>query len=212
MIRIGSGLASDDAGVESFAEAAARASLQLAGSPCDLALVFAGARSMEHVDAGLDALSQRLEPATVLGCGAQGVVGSGRELEDGGVAVWAASLGGGSAEPFHVRAEPLESGLALAGVPDAHGADAALLLADPYSFPAEPLLAALADSRPELPVIGGIASASGAGGSLIGPDGPLVEGAVGALLRDADLRTCVSQGARPIGPEMTITAGEESVV
>ena len=210
--RIAVGISHEDAGVDSFSEAAARAALALGGAPCDLALVFAGARSIEHAEAGLEAVHERLRPATVLGCGAQGVIGSGRELEDGGVTVWAASLGAGSAEPFHVRAEPLEGGLALAGVPDAHGADAALVLADPYTFPAEPLLAALADTRPELPVVGGIASAGGAGSAIFGPGGTVPEGAVGVLLRDTAVRTCVSQGARPIGPEMTITAAEENVV
>ena len=38
------------------------------------------------------------------------------------------------------------------------------------------------------------------------------EGAVGAVLRGVEVRTCVSQGARPIGPEMTITAAEGNQV
>jgi small ligand-binding sensory domain FIST len=35
---------------------------------------------------------------------------------------------------------------------------------------------------------------------------------VGVALRGVDVRPCVSQGARPIGPEMVITAGEENVI
>ena len=38
------------------------------------------------------------------------------------------------------------------------------------------------------------------------------DGAVGVRLEGVDLLPCVSQGAAPIGPEMTITAAEGHVV
>ena len=38
------------------------------------------------------------------------------------------------------------------------------------------------------------------------------EGAVGVALSGVDVRPCVSQGARPIGPEMTVTAAEGNVI
>ena len=93
-------------------------------------------------------------------------------------------------------------------------ADAMLLLADPYTFPVEALLAQLAVDNPGLPVIGGIASAGGGPGmGVLMHDGRVEhEGAVGVVLRGVDVRPCVSQGARPIGPEMVITAGEENVI
>jgi small ligand-binding sensory domain FIST len=37
-------------------------------------------------------------------------------------------------------------------------------------------------------------------------------GAVGVTLAGVDVRPCVSQGARPIGPEMAITAAEDNVI
>jgi small ligand-binding sensory domain FIST len=149
-----------------------------------------------------------------MGCGAQGVLGSGRELEQGGVVVWAASLGGGEAQSFHL--EPLatgDDGLVIAGLPELAGADAVIMLADPYSVPVEPLLAQLGEDFPGLPVIGGLASARGPDGSvLLHDDAVTNSGAVGAVLRGVDVRPCVSQGARPIGPEMVITAAEGNVV
>ena len=55
----------------------------------------------------------------------------------------------------------------------------ALVLADPYSFPAEVLLRELERSRPEVPALGGLASASVAGGSVLLQDGEVhSEGAV----------------------------------
>jgi len=205
--RAGAGLAFGNDGVDGFAEAAARASLGLGGGPCQLALVFAGQENLDHVEEGLAAVHDRLHPEALVGCGAQGVVGSGRELEDGGVAVWAASLDA-EVDPFHVQVGRAGEAVVVSGVPDLDGADAAILLADPFTFPAEPLLSQLSDARPNLPVVGGMASGSG----LLLGDGAVSGGAVGVVLRGAGVRTCVSQGARPVGPEMTVTAGEGNVI
>src|SRR4051794_2475288 len=205
--RAGAGLATGNDGVDGFAEAAARAALGLGGGPCQLALVFAGAQNLDHAEEGLAAVQDRLRPQALVGCGAQGVVGSGRELEDGGVAIWAASLEA-EVDPFHIEVGRMEDAVVVSGVPDLDGADAAILLADPFSFPAEPLLSQLSDARPNFPVVGGMASASGL---LVGGEA-VSGGAVGVVLRGGGVRTCVSQGARPVGPEMTITAGEGNVI
>ncbi len=140
-------------------------------------------------------------------------MGEAREVELGGVAVWAASLGSGSAEPFALEAsEAGEGTLAISGVPDLDHADALVLLVDPFSFPVEPLLATIADGHPGLPVIGGLASARGDDGTLLGDGGRVAAGAVGLALSGVRVAACVSQGARPVGPEMAITAGEGNVI
>src|SRR5204862_150660 len=74
----------------------------------------------------------------LIGCGAQGVVGSGRELEEGGVAVWAATLPGMEVDPFHVEVAQAEQGLGVTGVRDFGGGDEAVVLAAPQTCPAEP--------------------------------------------------------------------------
>jgi small ligand-binding sensory domain FIST len=213
--RIASGLATEDAGVDAFAEAAGRAALGLGGAPADLAVVFGGAPNLTHLDEGLRLVRERVRADAVIGCGAQGVVGGGRELEDGGVVVWAASLPGARLEPFHLEAIPAgESRIALSGMPDTDDADALILLADPYSFPVEALLARLADDQPGLPVIGGLASAGGGPGAsaLVLGDGVVSSGAVGVALTGVDVLPCVSQGARPIGPEMVVTAADGNAI
>src|SRR3954468_21040645 len=101
--RIGTGLATDDAGVDSFVEAAGRAALALGGAPADLVFTFAGAANLEYAEEGLAEVQQLLAPRALVGCGAQGVVGSGRELEQGGVAVWAASMPDAELESFHLE-------------------------------------------------------------------------------------------------------------
>jgi small ligand-binding sensory domain FIST len=128
--------------------------------------------------------------------------------------VWAASLDGGEVQSFHL--EPVgtgDGGMVIAGLPDLDDADAVFMLADPYTFPVEPLLAQLGDDYPGLPVIGGLASAGGPDGTvLLHDDAVTNSGAVGAVLRGVEVHACVSQGARPIGPEMVITAAEGNVV
>ena len=212
--RIATGLARTDAGVDSFAEAASRAALQLGGAPADLAVVFAGAASLGHAEEGLAAVQGRLHARALVGCGGQGVVGDGRELEEGGVVVWAASLPGAGIETFHLETVPTsETAVAVAGMPELDGADAAIVLVDPYTFPIDAVLAQLADERPGLPVVGGLASAGGPGMAVLMHDDEVARrGAVGVALSSVDVRVCVSQGARPIGPEMAITAAEGNVV
>lgn len=213
--RIATGLAPHDGGVDAFAEAASRAQLGLGGAPADLVVVFAATANLDHIEEGLEAVEDRLGDNALVGCGAQGVVGAGRELEDGGVVVWAASLPGGDVQTFHLEATPTGDGqLAISGVPELDDADAAIMLADPYSFPVEPLLAQLGEDYPGLPIVGGIASAGdGPGEGVLLHDGAVARGgAVGVVLRGVDVHPCVSQGARPIGPEMAITACEGNVV
>jgi small ligand-binding sensory domain FIST len=212
--RIATGLVERDDGVDAFAEAAGRAALALGGAPVDLAMVFAGAANLDHADEGLALVGERLGAKALVGCGAQGVVGSGRELEEGGVAVWAASLDTGHAETFYMQALRAGDQLAVSGVPDLDSADAVIMLVDPYTFPVEPLLAQLGTDHPGLPVIGGFASAGGGPGlAVLMHDGELErQGAVGVTLAGVDVRPCVSQGARPIGPEMVITAAEGNEV
>jgi small ligand-binding sensory domain FIST len=160
----------------------------------------------------------------LIGCGAGGTVAAGRELEDGpGVAVWGASLPGAELETMHLTAERNADGFRLLGLPesladaaagDGAGADESVIaLCDPLSFPAEELLDELERSRPHVPVLGGLASASFAGGAVLLRDGDLhTDGAVAVRLSGAEVLPCVSQGAGPVGPEMTITRADANVI
>ena len=213
--RVATGLSTADPGPAAFAEAAERAAGGLADADVDLALVFAGATHVGGIGDGLRVVEERLAPGALVGCGAQGVVGAGREVEDGGVAVWAASLPGAGLETFHLQAlRTAEHAIAVTGMPELDRADAMILLVDPYTFPIEPLLAQLADDHAGLPVVGGIASAGGGpGAAALLRDGAVAhDGAVGVALSGVDVRTGVSQGARPLGPEMVITAAEGNVI
>ena len=207
------GLIERDTGVDAFAEAAARAALGLGGAPCDVALVFAGQDNLGHAAAGLEAVHERLHPAALAGCGAQGVVGTGREVESGGVVVWAASLGAGTAESFHLEAAPAGEGrLAIRGMPAIGDDEALVMFVDPYTFPAEALLSEFARSAPGVPVVGGLAAAESSAAALFHDDAVSPVGASGVVLSDVAVHCTVSQGATPIGPEMVVTACDGNVI
>jgi small ligand-binding sensory domain FIST len=207
------GLVEGDSGVDAFAEAAARAALGLGGAPCDVALVFAGQDNLTHAGTGLEAVHDRLHPASLAGCGAQGVVGTGREVETGGVVVWAGSLGGGRAETFHLEAVTAGEGrLAITGMPDIADEEALVMFVDPYTFPAEALLAEIARSSPGVPVVGGLAAAESSPAALFHDANVASIGAVGLVLSDVAVHCTVSQGASPIGPEMVVTACDGNVI
>ena len=207
--------------VEAAVEASNRAASSLQ-APCDLAVVFASGQHLGMAKWLLSEVHERLEPRALIGCGAGGTLAAGRELEESpSVVVWAASLPGAELETMHLTAERDAEGFRLLGLPESlAGADgdpatdeAVIVLCDPFSFPAEELLAALERSRPHVPVLGGLASASFAGGAMLMRDGDVhTDGAVAIRLRGVEVLPCVSQGAGPVGPEMTITKAEANVI
>jgi small ligand-binding sensory domain FIST len=215
-VHIGTGLSTSPDQRSGALEAALSAREGLAGGQCDLAVVFASGSHLAAPEAVLEAVHEALEPAELVGCAAGGVIATRREVEDGtAVSVWAAHLDGGTAAAFHAMVEEIEEGTgALAGMPELDGADGAILLADPATFPTDAVLRFLSDSAPAVPVVGGLASARTAGGATALFLGEEVhdEGAVGVRLDGVEVLPCVSQGATPIGPELTITAAEGHVI
>lgn len=200
--------------VEAFGLAADEAAGGLDGR-CDLALVFAGAPHLGHAKPVLAEVHRRLEPSALIGCGAGGVVGGGREIEHGpGAVIWALSAPGARIVTHHLEAEQSEGRVALRGVPgDGALGEALIVLADPYTFSADALVAHLNEHRPGLPVLGGLASAAAGGSSTLFRDGEALDaGAVACSLSGVGLVPCVSQGATPVGPEMTITAADGNVI
>jgi small ligand-binding sensory domain FIST len=213
-IRVGVGVSESFDTIEAFDEAAADAASAL-GAPCDLCLVFAGAPHLTRAKWLLSAVHDRLEPANLIGCGAGGVVAGDREIEEGpGAVVWALSAPDAEISTHHLSVEQVGDEFEVEGLPDAGElGEAMVVLADPYTFATEALLSRLDAERPGLPVLGGLASAAVAGGGTLMRDGDVLGGgAVACSLAGISLVPCVSQGAAPIGPEMTITAADANVI
>lgn len=217
MGRFGTGLATDADLVRAAEEATAAALEPLGGLPPTLVCTFVCGPDPDSVQAALERVAALAGDATTLGCSAGGVIGDERAVEaSSAVSVWAAVLPRTTMRTFHLEVMRTPESLAVVGLPErVEEADICLLLADPYSFPADGFVARLNDTATGLPVVGGLASGLlGPGGSRLLIDGRVVDrGAVGVLLRGAvTATTVVSQGCRPIGPTMVVTKAEGNVV
>jgi len=215
-VHIGTGLSTSPDPRTGALEASLSARAGLGAERCDLVLVFASGGHLAAPEAVIEAVYETLEPGELAGCAAGGVIAARREVEEGtGVSVWAANLGDGTASTFHATVEELEEGTgALAGMADLGGAAGGVLLADPASFPTDAVLRFLSEAAPAVPLLGGLASARVAGGgtALFRGEEVLEEGAVGVRFDGVEMLPCVSQGALPIGPELTITAADGHVI
>jgi small ligand-binding sensory domain FIST len=213
-VQVAVGISESFDAVEAFSDAAAEAADGLDGK-CDLAVVFAGAPHLGRGKWILSAVHERLEPRNLIGCGAGGVLGAGREIEEGpGAVVWALSAPAAEIATHHLQAEQVSDGFAIRGLPDFDpAAETLVVLADPYTFSAEALLSILNEERPGMPVLGGLASAAAAGSASLFRDGDVLDGgAVACSVGGVGVVPCVSQGATPVGPEMTITAARANVI
>ncbi|MEK6326518.1 MAG: FIST N-terminal domain-containing protein [Actinomycetota bacterium] len=213
-VKIAVGLSESFDAVEAFSEASRDAARKL-GAPCDLCLLFAGAPHLGHGKWILSTVHEQLEPRHLIGCGAGGVVAAGREIEEGpAAAVWAASMPEAEISTHHFEVEQSGDGFEVLGVPEMDElGQAMILLADPYSFATEALLDRLSELRPSMPVLGGLASASAVGSASLFRNGDVLGGgAVACSLSGVSILPCVSQGAAPVGPEMTITAAHDNVI
>lgn len=214
-VRIGTGISTHADPRVGAIEAAQAARAELAGAGADLAIVFAAGEHVAAPEATLEGVHEALRPPSLVGCGAGGVLGCGAEHEGGtAVVVWAAALGGGSARTFHATAEARDESVAVVGMEDLAGARGAILLPDPWSFPTDPLLQDLATRAPGVPIVGGLVSArrSDERSVLFHDDEVCDGGAVGVRFDDVELLPCVSQGATPVGPELTVTEAEGNVI
>lgn len=222
MNEFASALSTKDDAATAAREACAAIADALGGTAPDLVVMFATPDLMANA-AGMAAIvEQVLSPRALIGCTAEGVVGTAREVEaPPGLSLWAASLPGVDLEPFALEPAVAPDGeVTLSGWPPhvepaapagLASDDAVILLADPFSFPPSALTDA-AGLPAMRPVIGGMASgASSPGGHRLLLGGRVMTaGAVGVVVPGAV--PLVSQGCRPVGPEMTITACDGGVI
>ena len=208
---------SSDASLEGAVDECAASVIDgLEGRRPDLAFVFPSAAHAGAYGGVPDLVRRRLGDCPLLGCSGGGVIGAGREVEGGpGLALAAAALPDADLSLFHVENDDLPDqdspperwwetvGSHPDGQPDF------VLLADPFSFAADRLIAGLDYAYPGSATIGGLASgAHGPGGNALYVGGDVrTSGAVGVAVAGAvTIDTVVAQGCRPIGAAMQITS------
>ena len=199
-------------------EVAGRVRDGLDGASADLAVVFLSAEHAPYAEQAAAAIADILRPGALAGATGQAVIGTGRELEGRpAISLLATSLPGGRARVHHLSVRDTGDGPAVevpADLVPAPG-EPMLLIADPYTFPADAFLEGVAGRFGSAVAVGGLASgASGPGGhALVCGRRVLRHGAVAVVLEGgASLRVLVSQGCAPVGPEMVITSAEGNVV
>jgi small ligand-binding sensory domain FIST len=215
--RFGDGFAVDADLVRAAEAAAAAALAPLAGRRPDLACVFVCGSDADAAAAAGERAAAATGAESTIGCTAPGVIGSGRAAEStSAVAVWCAVLPDVHVRTFHLEVMPAEAGMAVVGLPELHPDDVVgILLADPWSFPVDGFIERSNDALAGLPIVGGLASGlRGRGSTRLFLDGNALDrGAVGVFLGGpVGARAFVSQGCRPIGPAMTVTASDGNVI
>jgi small ligand-binding sensory domain FIST len=197
------------------AGAVREARLRLGEAEPTLALLAASRHHARAAETVSEALRVEGGPERLIGCVAETVVAGDREIETSpAVAVWLAAIPE-PPETFHMEfVRTSEAGVFGGYRFEEGGTDPHLLIADPFSFPADPLLAHLNQRVPGTLVMGGMASGGTARGETrLFLDGRVLDGgAVGARLGGVGLRPLVSQGCRPIGKPFTVTKAERNVV
>ncbi|WP_240506183.1 FIST signal transduction protein [Thermoactinospora rubra] len=198
------------------AESAVRQATSRLSGPADLICFFVCGEDPDDVTrAGLRAMDMA-EGAHVIGCSATGVIGGGRGVElTPSVSAWAATLDAGLTT-FALETLAAEDRFVVVGLPERRPDDrVAILLADPYSFPADAFVERSAEVLGDLPLIGGLANGlRGRGSVRLFADGVVhTEGAIGVMISGAvNVSTVVSQGCRPIGPSMAVTMAEDNLL
>ena len=191
------------------------------GERPSLVLAFVSAAYRAELDELARAMQSQLAPEVLAGCLAEAVLANGLELEDTpSVALWGAHLPGVRVLPMQLVFERTADGGVISGWHDALPATwprgaALLVLADPFTFPAERLLRRLNEDQPGIPVMGGMASGVAAPGTpaLLLGDAALDQGAAAVYLEGAvRVQAVVSQGCRPVGRPFVVTRAEQNVI
>ncbi|MDP3714023.1 MAG: FIST N-terminal domain-containing protein [Mycobacteriales bacterium] len=213
--RFGDGIGIDADVVRAAETAVAQALAPLQGRTPDLVVFFVTAATADDAAAAGERVAALVPGAAVLGCTAGGVIGGGQGVEgSSAVSAWAAVLPEARVRTFHLEVMRADAGMAVVGMPERDRDEVVVLLADPWSFPVDGFVDQANTALPGLPIVGGVATGpAGQGSTRLFVDGRVVDrGAVGILLGGVEVRTLVSQGCRPVGPAMTVTASEGGVV
>ena len=212
--RFGDGLAVGPDLLAAAESAVTQALGPLRGQHPDLLCIFVCGGDPTMVESAGTRAMEVAGARTTLGCSAGGVIGAGRGVENvPAVSAFAACLPGIRCTALQLELVHTPDGAAITGMPDHCDDDAvAVILADPFTFPAPEFLQRSNAEPTVLPLIGGMAS--GPRGSRLFLDGRTVQsGAVGVVLSGpVAVRTVVSQGCRPFGPPMIVTKAEGNVL
>ncbi len=208
--------------VTAIEDCAGRIAAGLAGDTPDLIAVFVTPHYADQYDSLPEILRKHFSKAAFIGCSGIGVIGGAKEIEaGGGVAITAAAMPDVSLKSYHFEAGDLPSPDAppsawekLLGVSPKDNPHF-LILADPYTFPADAFIAGLDYAYPMSSKVGGLASGAQPyqAHTVFQGDRCYRSGAsVIAMSGDVTVDTVVAQGCYPVGPVMFITKAKGNIM
>ncbi len=189
---------------------------QMGKRSADLAVVFVTQHYADFFEQISKEIQNVLKPQCLLGATAAGIIGEDREIENRcGISLWAASMPGVSLTPFHLQFDQEKE--EIEGWPElpVQKNPAFLLIAEPFSIPADRAVEIVNQKFPGAATIGGLASGGVMPGQnrLFYNDEILDQGAIGVVLGgNVEMSTVVSQGCRPVGKPLVITQAEKNVI
>ncbi len=197
---------------------------KLGGVSPDLAIVFAAAPKHFKFKDILPSIHRYLAPSMVVGCSGSGVIGNGRELEQGaGLSILAVNCNKDRIRPFSFtdkqacdRDATPETMLDVVGVDSTECEGGSMLIfIDPLTVSTDYSLSMLDSAYPQVNKFGALVS----GGLEYGDNGMFAgdevkrQGAVGLLFApDFQFDTIVSDSQTPIGSPMVITVSNRNVI
>ena len=208
-----SSLSTHDDPAIAVAEAIGHILDKLGPSP-DFAVVFVSGHFKKRVGDIRSAVAELLRPNVLIGCTAGAVVCGSREIEDqSALAIFGGSCDG-EVVPLRIdnRSDLLHDTEKPLADTDIH---TMLLLADPFSFPAETALAQCRSLYPKVQIIGGLVSSTDpSSGDCLLLDGEIYrDGAVALLIKgEVVVEPLVSQGCRPVGSPLIITRSRDNMI
>ncbi len=211
--------------VESSAEAVERVMEDVraqGGERADVAFAFLTAHHRDNAEEIVERLWLELDPQTVIGCSAEGVIGGDKEIErEPGISLLVAEMPDVRTHPFHiggdtdwrrVLTDADEFSERIGYGPETR---AVIGFGDPFSTPTDLFLKAFDENVPNVPLVGGMASAASRPEQniLFRNDQIFDGGFVGVSVSGPlQVETIVSQGCRPIGRPLVITKSHDNII
>lgn len=216
MARFAAAISTHGSASTAVGEVVAQIAERIDGRPT-LAVLFVTEPHLRRAEDIAATVQTLLEPDALIGSSAVAVLANGQGAEAvPAISLWAGQLDG-EVTPFALQVHRGGNGFEVRGFDHDAAATArsALLIPDPFTFPASEFLGQLGRVHPHLVVLGGFASAGRqAGDNRLLLNGTVrSSGAVGVLL-DADISPdpVVSQGCRPIGQPWTVTQADGNLL